>query len=280
MSGRLIKYKPTTPTRRHTVLYKPDVDKVKPYKPLLSPLKSTGGRSGNGRITVRFRGGGHKRKYRKINFKKNRSLFGLSATVLSIEYDPNRTASIALIEYENGIKEYMIAPEGLKKGEVVITSDLHIDSKIGNTMPAKFVPIGTLVHCLEMKPMGGAIMARSAGAHATINGKEGGKVNITLSSKEKRLISGDCLVTVGIVSNPLLKNQKLGKAGASRWRGRRPHQRGVSMNPVDHPLGGGEGKTSGGRHPVSPWGQSAKGLKTRRNKRSGCFIIARRHKKK
>ncbi|MBL0725722.1 MAG: 50S ribosomal protein L2 [Alphaproteobacteria bacterium] len=275
-SGTLVRCAPTTPGRRDAVLYRPNVDKVKPYKPLLTALKSTGGRNSHGRITSRFRGGGHKRKYRIINFKRKRDLMDIPAKVMSIEYDPNRTASIALIEYQNGVKEYMIAPEGLVKGQEVLASLSEIEPNIGNTMPIKFVPIGSMVCCVEMKPMAGAKIARSAGAYIVINGKEGGVVNVTTTSKEKRLLSGDVLVTVGIVSNQLLKNVKLGKAGKNVWKGRRPHQRGVSMNPVDHPLGGGEGKTSGGRHPVSPWGQLAKGYRTRRNKRTSKFILSRR----
>ena len=275
-SGRLVKCSPNTPGRRGTVLYKPNVDKVKPCKALLAPLKSTGGRNSQGRITSRFRGGGHKKRYRIINFKKKPELMDIPATVISIEYDPNRNANIALIEYSNKAKEYMIAPEGLQKGDSVVTSLSEVEPRVGNTMPVRFVPVGTMVCCAELKPMGGSIIARSAGTYIVVNGKENSMANVTLSSKEKRLLHGDSLVMIGVVSNQLLKNQKLGKAGRNVWRGRRPHQRGVSMNPVDHPLGGGEGKTSGGRNPVSPWGQSAKGLRTRKNKRTSKFILSRR----
>ena len=277
--SKLITYSPTTPSRRNTVRFKADLDDVKPFKALTVGKKSTGGRDNKGRITSRHRGGGAKRKYRIINFQKKTALFDMPATVMSVEYDPNRTANIALIKYENGMHEYTIAPEGMKSGHVIV-SGKEADVVVGNTMPLNVIPIGTSVFNIELKPGGGAVMVRSAGCVATLVGKEDGKAIVRLPSGETRIVNAKCLATIGAVSNALKKNEKLGKAGTSRHMGRRPHVRGVAMNPVDHPHGGGEGKTSGGRHPVSPWGQKAKGLKTRNNKRTDIFILSKKAKKR
>jgi large subunit ribosomal protein L2 len=277
MSGVLVKYSPTTPSLRGTVYYKPDVEKnPKRIKALTVGLKKTGGRGGDGRIAVRHRGGGHKKLYRIINFIKKPELDGLKATVQSLQYDPNRNANIALIKYTNDILEYMIAPENLKIGDTVQTGD-GVDMLNGNTTKLILIPIGTNVHCVELKPKSGASMARSAGAYVTIVGKESGKVIVKLPSGETKIIDGQCLATIGIVSNALRKNEKIGKAGRNRWKGWRSSVRGIAMNPVDHPHGG---RTNGGRDPVSPWGQKAKGLKTRNNKRTDSSIVSRRVIKK
>ncbi|KPU82687.1 50S ribosomal protein L2, partial [SAR11 cluster bacterium PRT-SC02] len=238
---------------------------------------STGGRNNYGRITSRHRGGGAKHKYRIIDFYRNK--MNTKATVERIEYDPNRTAHIALINYENNIKNYILCPQGLKKGDI-IESGSNIEIKIGNNLKLRDIPVGTSVHNVELTPGGGGKLARSAGASVVLSGYDGDYAIIKLSSGETRKIRSDCSATIGVVSNPDQKNIKIGKAGRNRWRGIRPQSRGVAMNPVDHPHGGGEGKTSGGRSPVSPWGQSAKGLKTRKPKRSDKFIISRRKKRK
>ena len=271
-----LKYlKPTTPGRRFTVAMDySDLDKVAPEKTLLAPIKKGGGRNSNGRITSRHIGGGHKRRLRIIDFKRTKD--GIPARVSSIEYDPNRTARIALLVYKDGEKRYILSPNGLKVGDW-LESGNDVELKIGNTLPLKNIPLGETVHNLEMKIGKGAQLVRSAGEAAQVMAKEGDYVLVKLPSGETRLLYGLCRATVGQVGNIEHQNIKIGKAGAQRWRGRRPHVRGVAMNPVDHPHGGGEGRTSGGRHPVSPWGQLAKGYKTRKkNKASDRYIVKRR----
>ncbi len=271
-------FKPYTKSTRGTVIVNREkLWQGKPYKPLTTGQSSTGGRNNYGRITSRHRGGGAKHKYRIIDFY--RSKMNIKATVERIEYDPNRTAHIALINYENNIKNYILCPQGLKKGDV-IESGSNIEIKVGNNLKLKEIPVGTSVHNVELTPGGGGKLARSAGSSVVLSGYDGDYAIIKLSSGETRKIRSDCSATIGVVSNPDQKNIKIGKAGRNRWRGIRPQSRGVAMNPVDHPHGGGEGKTSGGRSPVSPWGQSAKGLKTRKPKRSDKFIISRRKKRK
>lgn len=271
------KYKPYTPSRRSmTVSTFEELTRSKPEKSLLVPLKKSGGRNNHGRITSRFRGGGHKRRYRIIDFMRNK--VGIEATVKAIEYDPNRSARIALLHYLDGEKRYIIAPDGLGVGMKVI-SGMEIDIRPGNSLPLKNIPLGTFVHCVEMKPGKGAQVAKGAGTSAQILAKEGNYVHVKLPSGEVRLFHRDCRATIGVVGNADHSNISLGKAGRKRWLGRKPHNRGVSMNPVDHPMGGGEGRASGG-HPRSPWGQPAKGYKTRkRNKSSDRLIIKRRGKK-
>ena len=259
---------------RGTILLKSTSRKNNPCKSLVKTKKSSGGRNSFGHITVRFRGGGNKIKYRVISFKK--TIFDVKAEVLSIEYDPNRNSEIALIKYENGVKEYVIAVDGLKIGDKIVNSH-SIDGysiKSGNSFPLSVLPIGTNVCCVELKPNGGAKIARSAGSFVKLAGKEDGFAILKLMSGETRKVLSDCFATVGIVSNLQQQNTKDGKAGRRRWAGFRPHTRGECMNPVDHPLGG---RTRGG-HPVSPWGQCAKGLKTRKNKRTNKFIVSRRKK--
>lgn len=276
--GMLKVLNPTTPGQRGAVLFKRDVDKVEPKKSLTVGKKSISGRDSRGRITVRFRGGAAKRKYRIIGFKKK--FFDQPGVVQSIEYDPNRTANIALIEYKDGSNEYSISHSEMKKGDIIVSSKSSCEIANGNTMPLSVIPIGSSIYNVEINPMQGAKMIRSAGACGTIIGKENGMVMVRLPSREVRRFNENCLATVGIVSNVLHKNRMIGKAGRSRMMGRRPHVRGVAMNPVDHPHGGGEGKTSGGRHPVSPWGLSAKGKKTRKNKRTEFLIFSKRSKVK
>ena len=251
-----------------------DLHKGGPVKALTEGLTKSGGRNNHGRMTMRHIGGGHKRRYRKIDFKRRK--FDVSATVERIEYDPNRTAFIALIKYDDGDLSYIVAPQRLQLGDKVIASEVA-DIKPGNAMPLKNVPVGTIIHNIEMKPGKGAQIARSAGCYAQLIGKDGGYAQVRLSSGELRLVRGECMCSVGAVSNPDNKNQKLGKAGRKRWMGVRPTVRGVVMNPVDHPHGGGEGKTSGGRHPVTPWGKPTKGKKTRSNKRTDGLIMRSRH---
>jgi len=271
-------FKPYTKSTRGTVIVNREkLWQGKPYKPLTTGQSSTGGRNNYGRITSRHRGGGAKHKYRIIDFYRNK--MNTKATVERIEYDPNRTAHIALINYENNIKNYILCPQGLKKGDI-IESGSNIEIKIGNNLKLRDIPVGTSVHNVELTPGGGGKLARSAGSSVVLSGYDGDYAIIKLSSGETRKIRSDCSATIGVVSNPDQKNIKIGKAGRNRWRGIRPQSRGVAMNPVDHPHGGGEGKTSGGRSPVSPWGQSAKGLKTRKPKRSDKFIISRRKKRK
>lgn len=244
-----------------------------PERSLLEPSAKTGGRNNQGRITSRFRGGGHKQRYRVIDFK--RSKIGVPALVAEIEYDPNRTARLARLHYADGEKAYILAPDGLKKGDTVLSSS-KADIKPGNSLPLSAMPTGTAIHNIEMKLGKGGQLVRSAGVSATLMAKDGKFALIKLPSGEVRKIHSHCRATVGQVSNGEHKNTKLGKAGRARWLGRRPHNRGVTMNPVDHPMGGGEGRTSGGRHPCSPWGQLSKGLKTRKNKRTDSMIVKSR----
>lgn len=267
-------FRPHTPSRRYmTVTSFEGITNKKPEKALTEHQTSTGGRNTDGRITSRFRGGGHKQRYRLIDWKRNR--IGIPAKVASVEYDPNRTARIALLHYADGVKTYILAPDGLKVGDSVVSSR-NADIKAGNSLPLRFIPLGTVIHNVELKIGKGAQLVRSAGSAAQLLAKDGDWGQVRLPSGEIRKIHLDCRATIGQVSNPDHANVTLGKAGRSRWLGRRPHNRGVSMNPVDHPMGGGEGRTSGGRHPCSPWGQLAKGLKTRHNKRTDSMIIKRR----
>jgi len=271
----LIKFKPTTPTRRFgNVSDFAEITKSKPYKPLTEIRKRTGGRNMHGHVTSYHRGGGHKRRIRVIDFKRGKH--DVQAVVQSIEYDPNRTARIALIEYADGEKQYMLAPDGLKVGQA-ISSGENVEVKVGNHLPLKNIPEGTPVHNVELEPGRGGRLARSAGSLARILAKENGYAHIKLPSGEVRMVKLDSYATVGQCGNKDHENLSLGKAGRKRWLGVRPNVRGVAMNPVDHPLGGGEGKSSGGRHPVSAWGQASKGLKTRkRSKRSNRFIVKRK----
>lgn len=270
------KFKPYTPSRRFmTVADFSEITKTEPEKSLVKPLKKTGGRNNQGRITVRFRGGGHKRLYRIIDFKRWDKA-GIPAKVAAIEYDPNRSARIALLHYRDGEKRYIIAPEGLRVGmEVVAGPDAPI--QVGNALPLRFIPVGTLVHAVELEPKKGAKLARSAGTSAQIQGREGEYAILRLPSGELRKVHGECYAAVGAVGNADHKNIVLGKAGRSRWLGRRPYVRGAAMNPVDHPHGGGEGRAPRGRPPASPWGWPTKGRKTRKRKKpSSRFILARR----
>ncbi|KFB09932.1 50S ribosomal protein L2 [Nitratireductor basaltis] len=272
-------FKPVTPGQRQLVIVdRSGLYKGKPVKGLTEGLTSKGGRNNTGRVTARFQGGGHKRSYRLIDFKRRK--FDVSATVERIEYDPNRTAFIALVRYEDGELSYILAPQRLAAGDKVIASSKAVDVKPGNAMPLGSMPIGTIVHNVEMKAGKGGQMARSAGAYAQLVGRDDGMAILRLNSGEQRLVSGNCMATVGAVSNPDHSNVSLGKAGRKRWMGKRPHNRGVTMNPVDHPHGGGEGRTSGGRHPVSPWGKPTKGAKTRSNKSTDKFIMRSRHQRK
>jgi large subunit ribosomal protein L2 len=271
-------FKPTTPGQRQLVIVdRSGLYKGKPVKALTEGKTGTGGRNNNGRITVRFRGGGHKQAYRRIDFR--RAKFDQPARVERIEYDPNRTGFIALLKYEDGELAYILAPQRLAEGDTVVSGE-HVDIKPGNAMPVGNMPIGTIVHNVEIKIGKGGQLARSAGTYAQIVGRDQEYVILRLNSTEQRLVHGRCMGTVGAVSNPDHMNISIGKAGRKRWLGRRPHNRGVSMNPVDHPLGGGEGRTSGGRHPVTPWGFPTKGKKTRTNKKTTKFIISSRHARK
>ncbi|MRG73742.1 50S ribosomal protein L2 [Alphaproteobacteria bacterium HT1-32] len=274
----LKQFNPTTPGRRTLVLVdKSELYKGGPEKSLTVGLTKKGGRNNTGRITARRRGGGHKRRYRVIDFKRNKT--GMSATVERIEYDPNRTAFIALLKYEDGEVAYIIAPQRLKAGDVVI-SDERADIKPGNCLPLKNIPVGTIIHNIEMKVGKGAQIARSAGTYGQLVGKDAGYAQLRLSSGELRLVLGECRATVGAVSNADNQNINLGKAGRNRWLGKRPAVRGVAMNPIDHPHGGGEGRTSGGRHPVTPWGKPTKGKRTRSNKSTDKYIMRSRHQRK
>jgi len=271
-------YNPTTPSQRQLVLVdRAGLYKGKPLKELTEGRNSTGGRNNNGRITVRFRGGGHKQTYRQVDFKRRK--FGVNATVERLEYDPYRTGFIALLKYDDGELSYVLAPQRLAVGDTVVSGE-HVDVKPGNAMPMANMPVGTIVHNIEFKLGKGGQLARSAGTYAQIVGRDQEYVILRLNSGEQRLVLGKCLATVGAVSNPDHMNISIGKAGRKRWMGRRPHNRGVAMNPVDHPLGGGEGRSSGGRHPVTPWGKPTKGKKTRSNKRTQKFIVASRHVRK
>ena len=273
----VVKRKPTSPGRRFVVgVVHPDLHKGAPYAPLLEKQSRNGGRNNAGRITTRHIGGGHKQHYRVIDFKRSKD--GIPGTVERLEYDPNRTANIALVCYADGERRYIIAPKGLSAGDSV-QSGQSAAIKIGNALPLRSIPVGSVVHCVEMKPGKGAQMARGAGTSAQLVAREGRHATLRLRSGEMRKVLSDCRATIGEVSNSEHNLRSLGKAGASRWRGVRPTVRGVVMNPVDHPHGGGEGKTSGGRHPVSPWGVPTKGYKTRKNKRTDNMIVRRRGKK-
>ena len=271
------KFKPTSPGRRFaTYLISEEVTRSEPEKSLLEPLKKTGGRNSDGRITSRHRGGGHKRRYRQIDFRRNK--LDVPANVASIEYDPNRSANIALLHYVDGEKRYILCPKGLKVGDTVVSA-VKADIRPGNCMPLENMPLGSHVHNVELKIGGGGQMVRSAGAYAQLMAKEGGYATLKLPSGEMRRVHIQCKATVGQVGNEQYENVSLGKAGRARWLGKRPQSRGVAMNPVDHPMGGGEGRSSGGRHPVSPWGMPTKGFRTRRKKPSDRFIVRRRNKK-
>ena len=270
-------YKPTSAARRfYTVSDFAEITTSKPLRKLVEPKPETGGRNHYGRITSRFRGGGHKQRYRIIDFKRNK--IGIDAKVAHIEYDPNRTARIALLHYVDGDKRYILAPDGLKQGDV-ISSSRNADIRPGNSLPVGEIPAGTMIHNVEIKRGKGGQLVRSAGVAAQLMAKDGDYAQVKLPSGEIRKIHVTCRATIGQVSNTEHQNVSLGKAGRSRWLGRRPHQRGVTQNPVDHPMGGGEGRTSGGRHPCSPWGQLAKGLKTRNNKRTDVMIVKHRKAK-
>jgi len=272
----VVKAKPTSPGRRFVVqIVNKDLHKGEPYGPLLAKKTRSGGRNNNGRITSRHIGGGHKQRYRIIDFKRNKD--GISGKVERLEYDPNRTANIALILYADGERRYIIAPKGMKAGDVIMSGD-ESEIKSGNCMTLRKIPVGSTVHCVEMKPKKGAQMARSAGTSIQFVAKEGDYALLRLRSGEMRKVMLECRATLGEVGNSEHSLRSLGKAGATRWRGVRPTVRGVAMNPVDHPHGGGEGKTSGGRHPVSPWGTPAKGYRTRSNKRTDHLIVRRRKK--
>jgi len=271
------KFKPTSPGRRfYTKLVSDEITRSEPEKSLLEPMRKTGGRNNNGRVTCRYRGGGHKRRYRRIDFKRDK--LDVPAKVASVEYDPNRSANIALLHYADGEKRYILAPKGLKVGDQVVSA-AKADIRPGNAMPLEAMPLGTHVHNVEMKIAGGGQMVRSAGTYAQLMAKEGGYATLKLPSGEMRRINLRCRATVGEVGNDQHENVSWGKAGRTRWMGRRPKVRGVAKNPVDHPMGGGEGKSSGGRHPVSPWGMPTKGYRTRRKKPSDRFIVRRRYKK-
>ncbi len=271
------KFKPTSPGRRQMeVLISPEITTTKPYKPLTEGKKRSGGRSSSGRVSIWHRGGGHKRRYRVIDFKRDKD--GVPGRVATIEYDPNRSANIALVNYADGEKRYILAPLGLKVGQEVISSP-DADIVVGNCLPLKNIPVGTTVHNVELRPGKGGQLARSAGASAQILAKEGRYAHLRLPSGEVRLVLVECRATIGQVGNIDHANVSIGKAGRSRWLGRRPVVRGVAMNPVDHPHGGGEGKSSGGRHPVTPWGVPTKGHKTRHNPKTDRFIVRRRGQK-
>ncbi|WP_422366180.1 50S ribosomal protein L2 [Pelagibius sp.] len=271
-------FNPTTPGRRNLVLVdRGDLWKGKPVKKLTEGLTKNGGRNNTGRITARRRGGGHKRLYRVVDFKRRN--FDVPAKVLRLEYDPNRSAFIALIEYEGGEQSYILAPQRLAVGDTVISGE-RADIKPGNAMPLSSIPVGTIVHNVEMKPGKGGQIARAAGTYVQLVGRDAGYALMRLGSGEVRMVRADCMASIGAVSNPDKANAKLGKAGRKRWIGKRPAVRGVAMNPVDHPHGGGEGRTSGGRDPVTPWGKPTKGAKTRHNKKTDSLIVRRRHKKR
>jgi large subunit ribosomal protein L2 len=274
----LKQHKPTTPGRRGLVLVdRSALWKGKPEKSLTSGLRKKGGRNNTGRITARRRGGGHKRRYREIDFKRNK--FDMPATVERLEYDPNRTAFIALIRYEDGELCYILAPQRMNAGDVVVASD-KADIKPGNAMPMANIPVGTIIHNVELKVGKGGQIARAAGTYVQLIGKDQGYAQIKLNSGELRMVRAECMATVGAVSNSDKARIKLGKAGRKRWLGKRPSVRGVAMNPIDHPHGGGEGRSSGGRHPVTPWGKPTKGKRTRHNKKTDALIMRRRHSAK
>ncbi|MBV1790351.1 50S ribosomal protein L2 [Marinobacterium sp. D7] len=273
----LVKTKPTSAGRRHLVkVVNADLHKGKPFAALVEKKSKSGGRNNNGRITTRHIGGGHKQNYRVIDFRRNKD--GINAVIERVEYDPNRSAHIALLKYADGERRYIIAPKGLQAGASVQSGEI-VDIKPGNTMPLRNIPLGSTVHCVELKPGKGAQLARSAGASAQLVAREGAYATLRLRSGEMRKVLIECRATLGEVSNSEHSLRQLGKAGAKRWRGVRPTVRGVVMNPVDHPHGGGEGRTSGGRHPVTPWGVPTKGYKTRKNKRTDKLIVRRRQAK-
>jgi len=273
----IVKTKPTSAGRRHLVkVVNSDLHKGKPYAPLVEKKSKSGGRNNTGRITTRHKGGGHKHHYRLIDFKRNKD--GISAVVERLEYDPNRSANIALIKYADGERRYIIAPKGLAVGDPMRSGE-DAPIKVGSTLPMRNIPLGSVIHCVELKPGKGAQLARSAGTSAQLVAREGTYVTLRLRSGEMRKVLSECRATLGEVSNSEHSLRQLGKAGASRWRGVRPTVRGVVMNPVDHPHGGGEGRTSGGRHPVTPWGVPTKGYKTRKNKRTDKMIVRRRSTK-
>ncbi|MFQ5636962.1 MAG: 50S ribosomal protein L2 [bacterium] len=268
------KYRAMTPGTRHrSVLTFDEITKTQPEKSLLRPLSKTGGRNNHGHITLRFRGGGHKRAYRLIDFKRNKR--NIPAKVASIEYDPNRSANIALLHYRDGEKRYIIAPLGLKVGDELMSGD-EAGIRVGNAMSLRKIPLGTLIHNIELVEGKGGQLARGAGTYAQLMAKDGDYAQLKLPSGEVRVVRQACFATIGQVGNVDYENVSIGKAGRTRWLGRRPHVRGVVMNPVDHPMGGGEGKSSGGRHPCSPWGKPAKGGKTRKKKRSDAYIVSKR----
>ena len=267
-------FKPTTPGQRQLVLVdRSELHKGDPIKTLTEGLRQKGGRNNYGRITVRWRGGGHKRRYRLVDFRRRK--FDVAATVERLEYDPNRTAFIALIKYDDGELSYILAPQRLQPGDKVVAGE-RADIKPGNAMPLKNVPVGTIVHNVEMKPGRGGQIARAAGSYVQLVGRDAGLALLRMSSGEVRMVRTECMATIGAVSNPDQQNVSIGKAGRNRWKGRKPSVRGVAMNPIDHPHGGGEGRTSGGRHPVTPWGKSTKGKKTRHNKKTDGMILRRR----
>jgi len=274
----LKRYKPTTSSQRGLILVdRSELWKGKPVKALTEGMSGKGGRNNTGRITARRRGGGHKRRYRKVDFKRRR--FDVSATVERLEYDPNRSAFIALVKYDDGELAYILAPQRLSAGDVVISGE-RCDIKPGNAMPMENIPVGTIIHNIEMRPGKGGQIARAAGTYAQLVGKDSGYAQLRLSSGEARMVAATGMATIGAVSNPDNKNIKKAKAGRNRWLGKRPSVRGVAMNPVDHPHGGGEGRSSGGRHPVTPWGVPTKGKRTRRGKKkSDALIMRRRHKR-
>jgi large subunit ribosomal protein L2 len=270
-------FKPTTPSQRQLVIVdRGELWKGEPVKALTEGLRKSGGRNATGRVTLRFRGGGHKRRYRIVDFKRRKD--DMVATVERLEYDPNRTAFIALVKYEDGELAYILAPQRLKAGDKVVSGE-KVDVKPGNAMPMRSMPVGTIVHNVEMKPGKGGQLARSAGTYCQLVGRDQGYALLRLSSGEVRMVRSECRATIGAVSNPDQQNIVIGKAGRNRWLGHRPSVRGVAMNPIDHPHGGGEGRTSGGRHPVTPWGKPTKGKKTRQNKATDRYIVRRRKQK-
>ncbi len=270
-------FKPTTPGQRQLVLIdRSELWSGKPVKALTEGKREKGGRNNNGRITLRWRGGGHKKRYRMVDFKRAKT--EMTAEVVRLEYDPNRSAFIALIKYEDGELSYIIAPQRLKEGDKVVSGE-RVDVKPGNTMPMRNIPIGTIIHNVEMKAGKGGQLARAAGTYVQLVGRDAGYALLRLASGEVRMVRAECRATIGAVSNPDNQNVVIGKAGRNRWLGRRPSVRGVAMNPIDHPHGGGEGRTSGGRHPVTPWGKGTKGTKTRQNKATDRYIVRRRRQK-
>jgi large subunit ribosomal protein L2 len=270
-------YRPTTSSlRQKTGLTFDELTTYKPYKPLVQSLKKSGGRNSRGRISIRFRGGGHKRMYRIIDFKRDK--INIPGNVETIEYDPNRSAFISLIKYSDGERRYILAPENLKVGQAIVSADKQVDILPGNAMPLKYIPLGTIIHNIEMRAGKGGQIAKAAGSGAQVLAKEVDYAQVRLPSSEIRKIHLDCRASIGQVGNVSHQNISIGKAGRNRWKGKRPHVRGSAMNPIDHPHGGGEGKSKGGRDPVSPWGQPTKGYKTRRNKRTQRYIVRKRSK--